>query len=230
MIARTTSRLTLALTAICALLPLMAGIACWRQWQAFDKSRMELSQMAVSQGPVACGDDEIARLDNERLALSAQIARLSGELNILQRKQMPVEPDASRRLVLELLDLAASCGLDVVDVTPLGDDPRVAAQAAGADNDAVAGQAVPRGGVASFLGRFPGNVRRPLVQLRCQATYPAIHRFFAEMKALRWNVTPVLFNMGNERAAQADAGDEAAPTNLGARDDGSLRLMVVVAL
>ena len=154
---------------------------------------------------------------------------------------MPMEAEASRLLKLELLNLAARCGLTVEEVKPLV-NPK-AARDPECQEPAGTGPAPTASAEAAniaFLNKLPAGeaYRRPLLAMQCRASYGALRRFFSEIGGLSWNVTPVSFGISRSGYVSAPAGaggdeDGAPRASVPAQwtaDDGQLRLTVLLAL
>jgi hypothetical protein len=223
------SLLIVALIVASVGLPLVAGITCWREWRGGCDAQTELSQAAAATEFAGSAGDEIARLDEEKAVLSRKLADRHKELETAEARRMPLEAAATQRQILEVLNLAARSEITVVEMTRLGED----GQPVTANNivDPEAGVPVVYAS-AEFLNRFsPGNTRRPLVRLRCQADYPAVRRFFSELKTLHWDVTPVQFDMETARiVTPVTADEETWLPDQNAADDEVVRLTVVFSL
>jgi hypothetical protein len=225
--------LLVGMVAACA----FAAGQAWGAWQGYSAARGAIAAQGVRGETVETLQARTADLDQQRGGLVPQLVKSAAELAELQQSLMPLEAGASRQLRLDVLDLAARCGLQVEEVKPMGTGgrwPDPAGQAAvtpttGADD-------VKN---IAFLGRIPtGDVyRRPLLRLQCRAGYAATRKFLDQLGGLRWRITPVAFRLeqadlpGTGEAAEDEtAGGATAVPGIGAAQESTLRLTLVLAL
>lgn len=229
---RTLSPLTAALLAACLAGPLLAVAAVWHQWSRWADASSALARLGDPDAIRCVRAEEIVPVEREKEALGRQIARATLDLADLQTRQMPVDAHTTRRQILDMLDLAAACGLVVEEMKPIGSDARSLGLAVGADTEQSAGPAAAPAGLAAFINRFSrGPTPRPLVQLRCRGQYATVRGYFTRLQTLRWQVTPVLFEMGQvDRTGRAWTEEEPSPPAPAPADDWPLRLSVIVAL
>ncbi len=243
---RTSSRnaAVLAALAVAACALVASAVFAWKQFGGFRRDLRTLAARPESDRTVESIAGQVRELGARRAELQARTAEMAGRARELRKRLMPMEPDASRKLKLEVLDLAARCGLVVEEVKPMlmggrNLDPEWACPVATAPGNGPGSIAGSEAGSIAFLKKLPAgeDYRRPLVELECTAEYEAVRRFFAELGGLSWNVTPVSFGLARTGEAApapaADAGDEAYGASAPARwvrDDGRLRVSVVLAL
>jgi hypothetical protein len=225
--------LLIGMAAVCA----FAAWQAWGAWQGLSAANGAIEDRGIRGETVESLQAKAADLEAARNLLAPRVEQSAAAVAELQKRLMPLEAGASRQLRLEVLDLAARCGLQVEEIKPVGTggrwpDPAGQAPASPAANaDDVKNIA--------FLGRFPAGdaYRRPLLRLQCRAGYPAVRKFLDQLGGLRWNVTPVAFRL--EQADAPNAGDPAeeetavgtaAASGLGASPENALRLTLVLAL
>jgi hypothetical protein len=234
---RTRDLLVLVLLAGMAAACAFATWQAWGAWQGYSAVKGALAERGATSETVETLQAKTADLDQQRSLLAPQVEKGAAELAELQKSLMPLETGASRQLRLDVLDLAARCGLQVEEVKPVGGEGRWP-DLAGQTPAAPAANADDVKSIA-FLGQFPaGDVyRRPLLRLQCRAGYAATRKFLDQLGGLRWRVTPVAF-----RLEQADAPHTGEPTEdesavgatavpgAGASQESTLRLTLVLAL
>lgn len=234
-------------SAVCVLLVLAAvalvvsAVFAWRELGGFRRGGETLAARPGARRDLAAIGEEMRGLEARRAALAPQAAVAAAELATLEKKLMPLEAGSARLLKLELLNLAARCGLVVEEIKPVASpkaarDPECQEPAGAGPAPAVSAEAVN----LAFLARLPAGeaYRRPLVAMQCRASYAALRRFFSEVGGLSWSVAPVSFGISRPGSAPAairtvnDDDDLVAPVvrpPWGA-DDGRLHLTVVLAL
>lgn len=193
------------LLAFCIAVPLAAGGWCVAGWRELSHNRDELRRSGATATSKAEMQVEASRLNNQHDGLEKRLAQLRSDLKSARRRQMPVTPQNTERMIFHLLNLAARCGVNVSESSRLDETAGVSS--------------VPSAGrkqMTAFMHRFQTDRRRrPMVQIQAEAPYDAINSFLRQLESLPWAVTPVQFEIGQQRmAVQAvDDGDGAATVN-----------------
>jgi len=223
MSSRTTSPAIMVLMVLCAAAPLAAALWCGFQWHAWHRASAELAKLGAAGAAAEDIRAEAAQVQDRKAQLTQQVAGLSAELAEARSRQMPLTVETTQQTILDVLNLAARCGLHVKETSRLDDDP---AATGGATASAA------RKKSAAFLGRFsPGKVVRPLVKIEAGADYPAIHRFLDELGSLRWMVTPVQFDIGRRRGTVSVGNiDDVPGVTTYSPESSALHLTLIVVL
>lgn len=223
---------------LAAVILLLSVPLAWKQWRGYAAARASLASRSEGDRSLVSIRDQMTDLEGRKTLISLQTAENGAALERLEKKLMPMEAAASRLLKLDLLNLAADCGLVVEEMRPVQIDGRSRDPENPTQVDS--GQRVASGeaGAIAFLGKFPAGeaYRRPVVSLQCRAQYDQVHRFLEDLKGLRWQVTPVAFSIGRANVAtppvaypDGEAPDSTAPVRWSAGDD-LLHLTVVLAM
>jgi len=218
-------------TVLVVALLVVGGAAAFavREWLADRDARAELAA-TESFGSVAADlADEVARLDDETSRLSREAEGLREQLAEARRREMPLDNASTQQVRLSLLRLAARCDMHVIEVSQIDEPARAVPLVLGRE----ASTKVTKESTEAFLRRFSGPAPRPLVKLIAAAEYPAVHRFMAELGALRWNATPAYFALDGAHESMTvenefDIAGAAVERRLG--HDGRLLLTLLVAL
>ena len=229
--AKRTSPVSTVLLAACLAGSLLAAALCCYQAALWVDARADLARLGEPDAIRSVRGEDIARLADEKAAAARQVAQATRLLADVQARRMPLDAPTVRRQILDMLDLAAACGLTVEEIKPMAGDAQSLALAVGASSEQPAGPAGTRENLAAFLNRFSrGAAPRPLVRLSCRGEFATIRDYFARLQTLRWQVTPALFEIGQAaKVGQAWTEDEA-PAAMPAAEDKPLRLSVIVAL
>lgn len=216
-----------------ACLPLLAGVLCWKQWHQLGTYKAQLADLIGAEVAPADTQDDIAAADAAKAQMTERMSQLGLDIEIANKKFMPVNADSTRQMILGILDLAGRCGLGIDEVNRLGDDTRSVAEAVGLDENAIIRASTASDGVMALINRLSlNNVRRPVVQLRCHGSYQSVQRFFSELENLQWKATPVFFEIGQDRpnaAASPEMDADGSPARP-AGDGDLLKVKMLLAL
>ncbi|MCX7804149.1 MAG: hypothetical protein N3A38_03060 [Planctomycetota bacterium] len=175
---------------------------CWRAWSRCRGNARILGEGGVTAMSASDLRARAAAAEGQARALEARVASAATVLRELEKRQMPADRAAAARMQFDILNLAAGCGLEVEEVSPVS-----------ADGSALAdGAKEPSGNAVAH-----GKTARPRMMLRCRAAFDRILEFFEKLPDLRWNAVPCAFEIRSEGASAAGTAEDGGEQPRGAQ-------------
>ncbi len=203
-------------------LTLAAGL-CAYQWRTWKRIQGGLGNQELSRESLAAIEQDAGL---QRIELAAQVRELPGKRKALETNLVPLDEKSQQTMLLEVLDLAGQCGLQMEEVSPIA---KPGTRLSLGPTNATAGR--PSAATAA-----EGSGSRPSFRMQCRARFGAVHEFFRRLSTLRCVVIPLEFDIDNGAQAvvtvQSESEDgcvvESRPANRAV--DGTLRFAVVLSL